>query len=50
VACRVPTPNVSPPDHFTHHGNMDELHLDVLFLENGCKNKEEFFEKLRKDY
>ena len=38
------------PDHFTHHGNMDELHLDVLFLENGCKNKEEFFEKLRKDY
>lgn len=38
------------PEYFTHHGNMDELHLDVLFLENGCKNKEEFFEKLRKDY
>ena len=38
------------PDYFTHHGRMDNLHLDALFLENGCKNKEEFFEKLRKDY
>lgn len=38
------------PEYFTHHGHMNKLHLDVLFLENGCKNKEEFFEKLRKDY
>lgn len=38
------------PDYFTHHGRMDNLHLDALFLEHGCKNKEEFFEKLRKDY
>ena len=38
------------PDYFTHHGRMDNLHLDALFLEHGCKNKEEFFEILKKDY
>ena len=38
------------PDWFSHYGRMDMLHLDVLFLKHGCKNKEEFFEKLRKDY